>query len=316
MKLREISPEEAQPFEEYSDKEWEHGGIVAPVTKLDIEMPAPKDMVKTTFFVEVDGKIAAGLGIRFSEKTKKGFYGIIDFLDMWVAAEYRGQVEHKIITECDTLVKEQGAEVMNTRIPEYTSRFTRIFEEAGYTEDYKEETFVRDVEIPIDDVTRSYYEKAKEKVHFRISKNLKEDIQLYVDLLNEISQDVENIYPLEYEYLYSELFGGIKNKMGVWIFAEVDTVPAGYIIGEIYFQKFMGKKRNVGRITNNGVLKRFRGMGIGTALYVRMIEEMRKWGVKKLVDYMVLEDNIPEKTLLGELGFEFVQKHVKMHKDL
>lgn len=315
MRLREILPEERETFEEYCDREWEHGGVAVPVSKLDIEAPPLKDTVKMHLVAEVDETVAAGLTIQFNEQMKKGFYGTSYFLDMWVRKEFRGQVENEILEKCDTTMKERGIDVAGTRIPDYSSRFAHIFKEAGYEEKYKEETFVREAKKPLNDLILSYYEKTKEKVNFRVSKNMDEDMQTYLDLVDKISGDVENIQPLDSDYLLG-MADRTQHTVGIWIFAEVDTVPAGYIVGSVAFQKFMGKKGAVGKIINNGVLKQFRGMGIGTALYVRMIEEMRRWNIENIIDYMILEDNVPEKTLLGELGFESAQKHVLVVKNL
>lgn len=316
MNIREISKGEAGVFEEYCDREWEHNGVVPPVTRQGIETPSPKGTDKLHLFAEVDGEVTAGLTLQFNEKAKRGAYGFRDFLDLWVIKEYRGKIEDEIIEKCDAMMKEMGMEVSFTRIPDYTSRFTQKFKERGYKEMYREDSFIREAGKPLDALTLSYYEKSREKVNLRVSDNLKEDTETYLTLLDEVSKDVLNVQSLERDFLQSELFEGTRSMIGVWVFAEVDTVPAGYIIGTVSFQKLMGKKRIVGSIVNNGVLKKFRGMGIGTALYVKMIEEMRRWKTEYVVDYMVLEENIPERVLLGELGFEIAQSHVKMQKTL
>lgn len=316
MNIREVSREEASMFEEYGDREWEHNGVVAPVTRQDIENPSPKGISKIHLFCEVEGKVAAGLTLQFSEKAKKGAYISRNFLDLWVVKEYRGKIEDEIIEKCDTMMKERGMGVSFTRIPDCTSRFTQKFKERGYKEKYREDTFIRETGKPLDALTLSYYEKSREKVNLRVSDNLKEDMETYLALLDEVSKDVLNVQSLERDFLQSQLFEGTRSMIGVWVFAEVDTAPAGYIIGTVSFQKFMGKRRIVGSIVNNGVLKKFRGMGIGTALYVKMIEELRRWKSEYVVDYMVLEDNVPERTLLGELGFEIAQNHVAMQKAL
>lgn len=316
MKIREISPEEVPLWAEYCDREWEHGGIIAPVTLVDIEKPFPAGVEKTHLFVEVNGDTAAGLTIQMNTVTNKGSYGCKYWLDMWVVEQFRGQIEDEIIQKCDAIMEKKGIQRFSSRIPDYQSRFTQIFKNRGYNELYKEDTFIRETKAPIDDVMHSYYEQAKEKMHLRVSQNLKEDMKTYIDLVNAVSAEIPNMSPLYRDSLSSIMYDGKRHMIGVWIFAEVDTVPAGFIGALISFQKLLGKNRAVGKIINNGVLKQFRGMGMGTALYVKMIEELKKWNTEYILDYMVMEDNIPERTLLKELGFEAAQKHVSMEKVL
>jgi ribosomal protein S18 acetylase RimI-like enzyme len=112
------------------------------------------------------------------------------------------------------------------------------------------------------------------------------------------------------------MFDGKRHMIGIWIFAEVDKTPAGFIGALVGLQKLFGNPQVVGNILNNGVSKDFRGMGIGTALYVKMLEEMRKWNTAYILDYMVMEDNAPERGLLQELGFKPAQKHVLLEKKI
>lgn len=316
LEIREIATEEADTWEEYCEKEWEHGRIIAPVNKTDIEKPRPPWITKSYLLVEVDSDVAAGLTLQVDEKNKGSSYGSTYWLDMWVVKKYRGLIERDIIQKCDHMLKEKGATFIVSRIPDYQSRFTNLFVEAGYNEEYKEDTFIRKADLPISEVILSYYEQTQKKVNFRVSKDIKEDMETYIGLVNEVSKDVENMSPLAYDNLHSLVTEGRRHMIGVWIFAEKDGTAGGFIGGLISFQNLFGKNQVVGRIINNGVLKEFRGMGIGTACYVKMIEEMRKWNVQYILDYMVMEDNIPERTLLKELEFEPAQKHVRMLKKL
>jgi ribosomal protein S18 acetylase RimI-like enzyme len=313
MNIREISADEAGIWVEYCEKEWEHGRIVDMVTRADIEKLPPPGITRSHLVVEVDD-IAAGLTITIDEEKSHAFYGAKHWLDMWVVSHYRGNIEKEIIRRCDNLLQDRGIHIAESRIPDHQSRFTHLFREAGYQDLYKEDTFIRETKAPIDDIILSYYEQAQEKVDLRVSRNIEEDIETYISLVNEISKDVDNMSPLEYDRLHSSITEGRKHMIGVWIFAEVDKTPGGFIGGLVSFQKLQGKNQVVGRIINNGVLKQYRGMGIGTALYVKMIEEMKKWNTCYILDYMVMEDNAPERTLLKELGFEPAQKHLKIQK--
>ncbi len=316
LNLREINADKVPLWEEYCQKEWEHGPVVTPVTRLDLEKPPPEGVTKLHLLAEAKGDIAAGVSLVMSDEQHMAAYGHQYWLDMWVVDQARGAVEADIIALCETLMKEQGITTVSCRIPHYQSRFTDIFKKAGYKEEYKEDTFIREGKTPIDEVIYSYYEQAQQKVHLRVSEDLEKDIQTYISMVNEISAEVPNITPLYEDHLYSAMYDGKRHMIGVWIFAEVDSVPAGFISGLVSFQQLFGKNQIVGRVLNNGVLKQFRGMGIGTALYVKMVEEMKKWNAAYILDYMVMEDNIPERTLLKELGFEPAQKHVLMKKSL
>lgn len=314
--LREMDTKEIPVWEEGCAKAWEHGPVVAPTTRLDLEKPAPEGITKMHFLAEVQGDITAGVTLSVFDEKHISAYGHHLWLDMWVYEKARGSVEADIIALCEPLLKRRGITTVTCKVPHYTSRFTDIFKKSGYTIEYKEDTFIREGKAPINEVMYSYYEQAKQKVHLRVSKNLEKDMHTYIGMVNEISQEVENITPLYEDHLYSTMYDGKRHMIGVWIFAEVDTEPAGFIGGLVSFQQLFGKNQIVGRVLNNGVLKQFRGMGIGTALYVEMLKEMKKWNTTYVLDYMVMEDNIPERTLLKELGFEPVQKHVQMKKVL
>ncbi len=316
MLIQEVSPEEVSTFEEYCNRAWEHGGIVEPVSRIDLEKPVPPGIIKNHLLIRFDGDIAAGLTIQMGKGTGTGSYGDKHWLDMWIVEEYRGKIEEEIIKRCEGMFREGGGRQIMSRIPDSTSRFTDLFRKCGYREVYKEDTFIRETKLPLDEVILSYYEQSQKKVSLRVSKNLEDDMETYMNLINEISVEVPNMSPLFRDQLHSAIYEGKRHMIGIWIFAEVDTVPAGFIGGLVSFQKLLGKDQVVGKIINNGVLRSFRGMGIGTALYVKMIEEMRRWNTRYILDHMVMEDNTPERMLLKELGFTEAQKHVRVEKTL
>lgn len=314
--LREMDTKEIPVWEERCAKAWEHGPVVAPTTRLDLEKPTPEGVTRIHLLAEVKGDIVGGVTLSVFDKKFIASYGHHHWMDMWIVEKARGSVEADIIALCETILKERGIATVACKVPNFKSRFTEFFEKAQYKKEYKEDTFIREGKAPINEVMYSYYEQAKQKVHLRVSKNLEKDMHTYIGMVNEISKEVENITPLYEDHLHSAMYDGKRHMIGVWIFAEVDTTPAGFIGGLISFQQLFGKNQIVGRVLNNGVLKQFRGMGIGTALYVKMLEEMKKWNTAYVMDYMVMEDNIPERTLLKELGFEPAQKHVQMKKVL
>jgi ribosomal protein S18 acetylase RimI-like enzyme len=311
-----LSPEEINNWEALCDGSWEHGQIIPPINRTDIEKQAPLGMIKSHLMVEEGGSMVAGLTVQIDKHAHLGSYGAKYWLDLWVIEEKKGKIEDELIQKVDAMCQKEGVTHMISRIPDHNSRFTRIFELAGYEPIYEEDTFIREAQTPLDDIILSYYEDAQKKVHLRVSKNIQEDITTYTGLVNEISEEVPNMSPLDRHQLHSMITGGKKHMIGVWIFAEVHSEPAGFIGGLVSIQQLFGTPQVVGNIINNGVLNTYRGMGIGTALYVKMIEEMRKWNVTHILDYMVMKDNVPEQTLLTELGFTVAQTHVKMQRTL
>jgi ribosomal protein S18 acetylase RimI-like enzyme len=316
ISIRSLNPPETHAWVERCARNWEHGQIIPPITLTDIEKPSPEGITKSHLVVEEKDLPVAGLTVQMDEHANLGSYGAKYWLDLWVIEEKRGEIEEDIILTCDAKWKSQGAAHMVCRIPDHASRFTPLFEQAGYEPLYKEHTFIRETQAPLTDRTLSYYQDSQKKVHLRVSQNIQKDVPLYSRLLNEISTEIPNMSPLDRQKLHFMVSEGKKHMIGVWIFAEVQSEPAGFIGGLISIQQLWGTSRTVGNIVNNGVLGSFRGMGIGTALYVKMIEEMRKWNTSHILDYMVMEDNQPEQTLLKELGFTVAQTHVKMQKSL
>ena len=312
--LHSLPPENIETWETLCTGNWEHGQIIPPTNRADIEKPSPPGMTKSHLVMEEGGSLLGGLTLLVGEHAHLGSYGARYWLDLWVIEERKGSVEGEIIQEVEMQCRARGVTHMISRIPDHNSRFTRIFERAGYTPIYEEDTFIRHTHNPLDKIILSYYKDAKKKVNLRVSKNIKEDIIIYSDLVNEISKEVPNMSPLDQNQLYSTITEGKKHMIGVWIFAEVDSQPAGFIGGLVSIQMLFGTLQVVGNIINNGVLSTYRGMGIGTALYVKMIEEMRKWNTTHILDYMVMKDNLPERRLLTELGFTVAQTHVKMQK--
>ncbi|MBU7025099.1 MAG: GNAT family N-acetyltransferase [Theionarchaea archaeon] len=313
--MREIHAEERSLWADYCRKEWEHGEVCAPVTETDMEKPALGSTEKTYWVAEAEGCIRAGFATQVTSSRKSCFLGDKYWLDLWVMKDHRGKIEDDLLQECETLLTQKGITRITTRIADSSSRFPSLFEEKGYTELYREDTFIREGSLPITEPILGYYRKSKEKVALRVSKNLKEDIKTYTGLLNQISTEIPNMSQINEDHLASVMYQGQRYMIGVWIFAEVEEVPAGFIGALISFQNLYNKNRVVGRVLNNGVLKEFRGMGIGTALYVEMLQEMKKWNAEYVIDYMVMEDNLPERTLLKELGFVPAQNHVKMQKE-
>ncbi|MBU6997748.1 MAG: GNAT family N-acetyltransferase [Theionarchaea archaeon] len=314
MEVRGLRVQEQPQWAEYCQKEWEHGDVCAPVSEIDMNKPVPDGTERTYWVVEENDNVQAGFTTRIAPGKRSCFLGDTYWLDLWIATPYRGKIEDELLQECETVLAQKGVTRITTRIADFNSRFVVLFKEKGYQELYKEDTFIREGSLPITELMLGYYKKTKEKVDLRISKNLREDIKTYTALVNEISAEIPNMSQIHEEHLDSVMYQGQRHMIGVWIFAEVKEVPAGFIGALISFQKVFNKNRVVGRVLNNGVLKEFRGMGIGSALYVEMLQEMRKWNAEYILDYMVMEDNLPERTLLKELGFVPAQKHVKIQK--
>ncbi|MGC1119919.1 MAG: GNAT family N-acetyltransferase [Candidatus Methanofastidiosia archaeon] len=313
--MRELHAQERSLWAEHCQKEWEHGDVCAPATEIDMEKPTPIGTERTYWVAEVRGDIQAGFTTQIAPGGKSCFLGDKYWLDLWVIRQYRGKIEDELLRECETMLTQKGITMVATRIADFNSRFTALFKEKGYQELYREDTFIREGSLPITEPILDYYRKTKEKVDLRVSKNLKEDIKTYTALVNEISAEIPNMSQIYEEHLASAMYEGQRYMIGVWIFAEVEEMPAGFIGALISFQNLYNKNRVVGRVLNNGVLKEFRGMGIGTALYVEMLQEMKKWNAEYVLDYMVMEDNFPERTLLKELGFVPAQKHVRIQKE-
>lgn len=314
ISIRSLPPHKIHTWENRCRENWEHGEIIPPITRTDIEKQPPSGIIKSHLVVDEGDTPVGGLTVQIDEKTQLGSYGAKYWLDVWIAEEKRGKVEKDIISACEAYCQERGVIHMVCRIPESNSRFTRLFQQADYTPVYEEDTFIRNTQAPLDEKILSYYADAQKSVYLRVSKNIEDDIPTYTGLVNEISKEIPNMSPLDNQQLHFMATRGKKHMIGVWIFAEVDSQPAGFIGGLVSLQQLFNTQQVVGNIINNGVLQPFRGMGIGTALYVKMIEEMKKWNTAYILDYMVMKDNIPEQTLLTELGFTVAQTHMKMQK--
>jgi len=83
-----------------------------------------------------------------------------------------------------------------------------------------------------------------------------------------------------------------------WVFvAQEEKKVVGYATYSL------DKERKIGHVLNNAVHRNWRGRGIGKELHEKVLEELKKEGIKSAV-LTTFEDNIPARKMYESKGFE------------
>lgn len=131
-------------------------------------------------------------------------------------------------------------------------------------------------------------------------------ISLMKELI-DLHAGIDSSYKKFSEYSEEDLDGYIKettaDKDKIILVAEDGKKILGYFIGEITEAPYYSKERKIGVVADTVVDPRNRGAGILTA----MLEEAKKWFVKKKVNFIELSvdaRNSDAVTAWKKLGFE------------
>ena len=253
------------------------------------------------FIAELDGK-PAGIVNAYVDKFRKEKKGFISWLG--VLPEYRRRSVGKALAQkAIESLKERGMEIAETALDSTREVCIRLFEDLGFR-------LIR---------SSSFMKMSLDKIPFNIGENREvdmrkldvtseEDIILLNNLENECFKEHFNYRPSQIEETRHWLLENPWLQWQAYFFAELEGKSVGYIsigIDEKYNRE---KETLSGWINDIGVLKPFRRRGIGTALMLKGLNELKNEGLENALLYV--DDENPTKAikLYEKVGFKIVKK--------
>jgi len=253
------------------------------------------------FIAELDGK-PAGIVNAYVDKFRKEKKGFISWLG--VLPEYRRRgVGKALVQKAIESLKERGMEIAETALDSTREVCIRLFEDLGFR-------LIR---------SSSFMKMSLDKIPFNIGENREvdmrkldvtseEDIILLNNLENECFKEHFNYRPSQIEETRHWLLENPWLQWQAYFFAELEGKSVGYIsigIDEKYNRE---KETLSGWINDIGVLKPFRRRGIGTALMLKGLNELKNEGLENALLYV--DDENPTKAikLYEKIGFKIVKK--------
>ena len=253
------------------------------------------------FIAELDGK-PAGIVNAYVDKFRKEKKGFISWLG--VLPEYRRRgVGKALVQKAIESLKERGMEIAETALDSTREVCIRLFEDLGFR-------LIR---------SSSFMKMSLDKIPFNIGENREvdmrkldvtseEDIILLNNLENECFKEHFNYRPSQIEETRHWLLENPWLQWQAYFFAELEGKSVGYIsigIDEKYNRE---KETLSGWINDIGVLKSFRRRGIGTALMLKGLNELKNEGLENALLYV--DDENPTKAikLYEKIGFKIVKK--------
>jgi len=253
------------------------------------------------FIAELDGK-PAGIVNAYVDKFRKEKKGFISWLG--VLPEYRRRGVGKALAQkAIESLKERGMEIAETALDSTREVCIRLFEDLGFR-------LIR---------SSSFMKMSLDKIPFNIGENREvdmrkldvtseEDIILLNNLENECFKEHFNYRPSQIEETRHWLLENPWLQWQAYFFAELEGKSVGYIsigIDEKYNRE---KETLSGWINDIGVLKPFRRRGIGTALMLKGLKELKNEGLENALLYV--DDENPTKAikLYEKVGFKIVKK--------
>jgi len=253
------------------------------------------------FIAELDGK-PAGIVNAYVDKFRKEKKGFISWLG--VLPEYRRRGVGKALAQkAIESLKERGMEIAETALDSTREVCIRLFEDLGFR-------LIR---------SSSFMKMSLDKIPFNIGENREvdmrkldvtseEDIILLNNLENECFKEHFNYRPSQIEETRHWLLENPWLQWQAYFFAELEGKSVGYIsigIDEKYNRE---KETLSGWINDIGVLKPFRRRGIGTALMLKGLKELKNKGLENALLYV--DDENPTKAikLYEKIGFKIVKK--------
>ena len=253
------------------------------------------------FIAELDGK-PAGIVNAYVDKFRKEKKGFISWLG--VLPEYRRRGVGKALAQkAIESLKERGMEIAETALDSTREVCIRLFEDLGFR-------LIR---------SSSFMKMSLDKIPFNIGENREvdmrkldvtseEDIILLNNLENECFKEHFNYRPSQIEETRHWLLENPWLQWQAYFFAELEGKSVGYIsigIDEKYNRE---KETLSGWINDIGVLKPFRRRGIGTALMLKGLNELKNKGLENALLYV--DDENPTKAikLYEKIGFKIVKK--------
>jgi len=261
------------------------------------------------FIAELDGK-PVGIINAYVDKFREEKKGFISWLGVLPAYQRRGIGKTLAIKALESL-KERGMKIAEAALESHIKVPIHLFEGLGFK-------IVR---------SSSFMKMDLAKIPFNIGENKEVNIQklqieqdneivLLNNLHNECFKEHFNFRPSKLEEARHWVLENPWLKQLSWFTAQLKETSVGYIGVGIDEKYNVEKKTRSGWILEIGVLKPFRRKGIGMALMLQGLKELKKLGMENALLYV--DDENPTKAikLYEKVGFKTIKKTLIYQKRL
>lgn len=261
------------------------------------------------FIAETDG-IRVGIVNAYVDRFREEKKGFIVWLG--VLPEYRRRgVGRKLAEKAVESLRERGIEIAEAALDSSRKVCIRLFESLGF-ELFRSSSFMK---MSLEKIPVNIGEN-REVAMRELDVKSEEDIILLNKLDNECFKEHFNFRPVKIEETRHWLQENPWFKWQTHFFAQLRDQPVGFISVGID-EKFNKEKNTLsGWINDIGVLKPFRRKGIGTALMLKALHELKNKGMKNALLYV--DDENPTKAikLYEKVGFKTVKKTLLYQKKI
>jgi ribosomal protein S18 acetylase RimI-like enzyme len=261
------------------------------------------------FIAELDEK-PVGIVEAHVDKFREEKKGFIWWLGVLPEYQRRG-IEKLLARKAVESLRERGMEIAEAALDSTRESRIRIFKDLGFKL-IRSSSFMRMdlAEIP------SGIGENQEVSFRRLNTESEDDIVLLNRLENVCFREHFNYRPSKIEETRHWLLENPWLEWQACFFAEIDGRPVGYIYVGVDEKYNREKKTLSGWINDLGVIKSFRRRGIGTALMLRGLRELRSRGLETALLYV--DDENPTKAirLYEKVGFKLVKKTLIYQKTL
>lgn len=261
---------------------------------------SPTFDTKGMFFAELNGKLI-GCVDGSIDKNFRLLRGVI--LDLAVIPEFRGQGFGKIIVEkAIEDLKQRGIKFIETNFKKDWVGCKNLYESLGFKLIRVFSTMRRDLKN-ISNIN------GNNELKIRLMETNSEDIELCNRLSNEIFREHFNYRPETLEETRYYLTIHPRYEILKVFFAFLGNRPIGYVIIGINleFFKLRGIKR--GEILDLGVLKSYRRQGVGRALILHALEDLRNKGMTEVELEVDDSNEFKAISLYEKMEFKNVRKN-------
>jgi mycothiol synthase len=275
---------------------------------MEIREKSPNFDPQGIFIAEIDAK-PVGIIEAFVDKKREEKKGFIH--NLGVLSEFRRKgIGRELVNKAFQSLKERGMETAEAEWVRGDKPACKLFESMGFS-------LIRvnsDMRIKLDKIPSNIGEYEGLEIR-RMEKN-SDNIKLFNWILNETFKEHFDHRPETVEETRYWVMESPWCDIAEYYFGYIDNEPVGFVgIGiDSKFVKYQGIKR--GWINVIGVLKLLRRKGVGTALILHGLKDLKPRGMTEAD--LGVDDTNPTKAieLYKKVGFKVVHKHLTYLKKI
>ncbi|MFU8796760.1 MAG: GNAT family N-acetyltransferase [Dehalococcoidia bacterium] len=273
-----------------------------------LEQERPGFDFEGRFIAELDGR-PAGIVHAYVDRFRNDGQGYIRF---GAVPELRGQGVEQLLMK--TVLQELKARGMTTaQAWTESSRVdnTRLFEEFGFE---RVRVFSL-MGMELADMRRGIGENREATIR-PVRLDSEDDIKLFDRLDNEAFKEHFNYRPNTLEETRYHLLNNPVLRQRGFFFASLNGEPVGYVVVGVDEEYNLQRNAKIGEVAVIGVLKPYRGTGVGTSLMLHALEEIRKKGMTGAI--LGVDDYNPTRAmgLYEKVGFKVKKKDLIYQRSL